>query len=187
MAEYKWPEEGKRSHIGKRISRIDGPDKVSGRAKYTFDVNRPGMLFGKVVRSPYAHAKVVSIDTSVAEKMPGVKAVKIIQESGKEIHWAGADIVAVVAETEGQAEDAARAVKVQYEKLPHLVSEQNLDAVPEAKQATDIGRRKPSEAVAGDPDKAFKEADVVLEGSYVARRNPHISRELGAVGRHGLR
>jgi xanthine dehydrogenase YagR molybdenum-binding subunit len=166
MAEYKWPEEGKRSHIGKRISRIDGPDKVSGRAKYTYDMNRPGMLFGKVVRSPYAHAKVVSIDTSVAEKMPGVKAVKIIQESGKEIHWAGADIVAVVAETEGQAEDAARAVKVQYEKLPHLVNEQNLDAVPEAKQTTDLGRRKPSEAIAGDPDKAFKEADVVLEGSY---------------------
>ena len=71
MAEYKWPEESKRTHIGKRISRIDGPDKVSGRAKYTFDMNRPGMLFGKVVRSPYAHAKVVSIDTSVAEKMPG--------------------------------------------------------------------------------------------------------------------
>ena len=82
MAEYKWPEEGKRSHIGKRISRIDGPDKVSGRAKYTYDLNRPGMLFAKVVRSPYAHAKVVSIDTSVAEKMPGVKAVKIIQEPG---------------------------------------------------------------------------------------------------------
>src|SRR5262245_30032087 len=154
MAEYKWPEEGKRSHIGKRISRIDGPDKVSGRAKYTFDINRPGMLFAKVVRSPYAHAKVVSVDTSVAEKMPGVKAVKIIQEPGKEIQWAGDGVVTVVAETEGQAEDAARAIKVQYEKLPHFVSEQNLDAIPEA------NRRKPSEAVAGDPEKAFKEADI---------------------------
>src|SRR5215831_8957507 len=116
MAEYKWPEEGKRSHIGKRISRIDGPDKVSGKAKYTYDIKRPGMLFGKVVRSPYARAKIVSIDTSVAEKMPGVKAVKIIQD--KEIHWAGDEILTVVAETEGQAEDAARAVKVVYEKLP---------------------------------------------------------------------
>src|SRR5262245_30529630 len=160
MAEYKWPEEGKRTHIGKRISRIDGPDKVSGRAKYTYDINRPGMLFGKVVRSPYAHAKVVSIDTSVAEKMPGVKAVKIIQEPGKEIQWAGDGIVTVVAETEGQAEDAARAVKVQYEKLPHLVSEQNWDSIPEA------NRRPPSQGANGDPDKAFKEADVVFEGSY---------------------
>jgi len=166
MAEYKWPEEGKRSHIGKRISRIDGPDKVSGRAKYTYDINRPGMLFGKVVRSPYAHAKIVSIDTSVAEKMPGVKAVKITQEPGKEVHWAGDEILTVVAETEGQAEDAARAVKVVYEKLPHLVSEQNLDAIPEAQVQTEIGRRKPSERVEGDPAKAFSEADVVFESSY---------------------
>src|SRR5215470_16722829 len=160
MAEYKWPEEDKRTHIGKRISRIDGPDKVSGRAKYTYDINRPGMLFGKVVRSPYAHAKIVSIDLSVAEKMPGVKAVKITLEPGKEVQWAGDGVVTVVAETEGQAEDAARAVKVQYEKLPHFVNEQNWDAIPQA------NRRPPSEATSGDPEKAFKEADVVFEGSY---------------------
>src|SRR5690554_797596 len=79
MAEYKWPEASKRTHIGKRISRIDGPDKASGRAKYTYDINRPGMLYGRLVRSPYAHAKITSIDTSAAERMPGVRAVKIIQ------------------------------------------------------------------------------------------------------------
>ncbi|HKQ75937.1 MAG TPA: xanthine dehydrogenase family protein molybdopterin-binding subunit [Blastocatellia bacterium] len=160
MAEYKWPEEGKRTHIGKRISRIDGPDKVSGRAKYTYDINRPGMLFGKIVRSPYAHAKIVSIDLSVAEKMPGVKAVKALQNPDFEVQWAGEMVAAVVAETEGQAEDAARAIKVQYEKLPHFVNEQNWNAIPEA------NRRKPSEATAGDPDKAFKEAEIVFEGSY---------------------
>src|SRR5207244_4953296 len=59
--DYKWPEPEQRSLIGKRISRVDGPVKVSGRAKYTYDVHRPGMLYGKVLRSPYAHAKVVSI------------------------------------------------------------------------------------------------------------------------------
>src|SRR5215475_5857954 len=160
MAEYKWPEEGKRTHIGKRISRIDGPDKVSGRAKYTYDINRPGMLFGKIVRSPYAHAKLVSVDLSAAEKMPGVKAVKALQNPGFEIQWAGEQIAAVVAETEGQAEDAARAVKVQYEKMPHFVNEQNWEAIPQA------NRRPPSEATAGDPEKAFKEADVVFQGSY---------------------
>ena len=160
MAEYKWPEGGKRSLIGKRIKRLDGPDKVSGRAKYTFDLNRPGMLFGKVLRSPHAHAKIVSIDLSVAEKMPGVKAVKIIQEPGTEIQWVGDEIAVVAAETEGQAEDAMRAIKVQYEKLPHFVSEQSWDAIPEA------NRRKPSENVTGDPAKALKEADVVLEGTY---------------------
>src|SRR5262245_59570601 len=158
MAEYKWPEEGKRTHIGKRIKRLDGPDKVSGRAKYTFDINRPGMLFGKVLRSPYAHAKIVSIDLSAAEKMPGVKAVKIIQEPVAEIQWAVDEIAVVAAETEGQAEDAMRAIKVQFEKLPHFVNEQNWDTIPEA------NRRKPSETVTGDPAKAFKEADVILEG-----------------------
>ncbi len=160
MAEYKWPEEGKRTHIGKRIKRIDGPDKVSGRAKYAYDINRPGMLFGKIVRSPYAHAKVVSIDLSVAEKMPGVKAVKIIQGPGTEIQWAGDEIAAVVAETEGQAEDAARAVKVRYEKLPHFVSEQNWDTIPEA------NRRPASERPEGDLAKALKEAEVVFESTY---------------------
>jgi xanthine dehydrogenase YagR molybdenum-binding subunit len=166
MAEYKWPEEGKRLHIGKRISRIDGPDKVSGRAKYTYDINRPGMLFGKIVRSPYAHAKVVSIDLTAAEKMPGVKAVKALQNPGFEIQWAGEQIAAVVAETEGQAEDAARAIKIQYEKLPHFVNEQNWDAIPEAKSPAEFGRRKPSEATAGDTEKAFKEAEVVFESAY---------------------
>lgn len=160
MAEYKWPEEGKRTHIGKRISRLDGPDKVSGRAKYTFDLNRPGMLFGKVLRSPHAHAKIVSIDLTAAEKMPGVKAVKIIQGPGTEIQWAGDEIAVVAAETEAQAEDAARAIKVVYERLPHLVNDKNWDAVPEA------NRRKPSENVAGDPAKAFAGADVILEGEY---------------------
>ena len=64
MAEYKWPDANKRTHIGKRVSRIDGPEKAAGKAKYTYDINRPGMLFGKIVRSPYAHAKITSIDTS---------------------------------------------------------------------------------------------------------------------------
>ncbi len=54
---YGWPAADQRTLIGKRISRVDGPEKVSGRAKYTYDVHRPGMLYGKVVRSPHAHAK----------------------------------------------------------------------------------------------------------------------------------
>src|SRR6266853_1614358 len=82
MAEYKWPEAEKRTLIGKRISRLDGPFKVSGRAKYSYDVKRPDMLFGKMLRCPHAHAKIVSIDTSAAEKMPGVKAVRVIQPAG---------------------------------------------------------------------------------------------------------
>ena len=121
MPDYKWPDASKRSSIGKRLSRVDGPLKSSGRAKYSYDIVRPGMLYGKVVRSPYAHARVKSIDTSAAEKMPGVKGVHIVKEVGKEIFWAGDDIVAVAAIDERTAEDAARAIKVDYEVLPHLV------------------------------------------------------------------
>jgi xanthine dehydrogenase YagR molybdenum-binding subunit len=120
---YSWPAADHRTLIGKRVSRVDGPEKVSGRAKYTYDVHRPGMLYGKVVRSPHAHAKVTAIDTTAAEKMPGVIAVHVIQKPGSEIHWAGDDVVVVAAVDERAAADAARAVKVEYEPLPHFVDD----------------------------------------------------------------
>ncbi|HMC31355.1 MAG TPA: molybdopterin cofactor-binding domain-containing protein, partial [Candidatus Angelobacter sp.] len=120
---YGWPAAGQRLLIGKRLSRVDGPDKVSGRAKYTYDVHRPEMLYGKVVRCPHAHAKVVSVDISAAEKMPGVKAVYIVQDAGSEIHWAGDDIVVVAAVDESTAADAACAVKIEYQPLPHFVDD----------------------------------------------------------------
>src|SRR5713226_8607672 len=110
MAEYYWPEAGKRRLIGQRISRLDGPEKVKGEAKYCSDINRPGMLYGKVLRSPYAHAKVVSIDTSAAEKVPGVKSVHIITDPGKELQWVGQEVVAVAAVDEDTAEDALRKI-----------------------------------------------------------------------------
>jgi xanthine dehydrogenase YagR molybdenum-binding subunit len=159
MAEYKWPDADKRTWIGKRVSRIDGADKVSGRAKYTYDINRPEMLFGIFVRCPYAHAKVVSIDTSAAEKMQGVKAVQVIQKPGSEIYWAGDEVVALAAVDEATAAEAARAVKIEYQKLPHLVIDSDLHAA--------AGHAKePSQASDGDPDKAFREAEVVIEGDY---------------------
>jgi xanthine dehydrogenase YagR molybdenum-binding subunit len=159
MAEYKWPDADKRSLIGKRISRVDGPQKVAGRAKYSYDINRPGMLYGKIVRSPHAHAKITSIDTSAAERMAGVKAVQVVQEPGAELFWAGASVVAVAAVDEATAEDAARAIKVVYEVLPHLVND---------KDPKNAGSNaKPSAAqTVGDPDKAFAEAELTVEGFY---------------------
>jgi xanthine dehydrogenase YagR molybdenum-binding subunit len=170
VADYKWPEPEKRTLIGKRISRLDGPDKVSGRAKYTYDVDRPGMLHGKVLRSPHAHAKIVSIDTSAAEAMAGVKAVIVIQGPGTEIKWANDEVAAVAAVDEPTAEDAARAIKVEYEKLPHLVSELDVKAAGE--------NAKPmEEQTAGEPDKAFQEAEVVSEGEYGSRVMAHCCLE----------
>ena len=159
MADYHWPEAGKRSLIGKRISRLDGPVKASGRAKYTYDVNRPGMLYGKMVLSPYAHAKIVSIDTSAAEKIPGVKGVYNFLEAGDEVQWAGQEVVTVAAETQEQARDAALAVVVKYEELPHLVGD--VDPARAGKRA-----ERASEVIDGDPDQGFKDADVVSEGQY---------------------
>jgi xanthine dehydrogenase YagR molybdenum-binding subunit len=123
MPDYQWPDPEHRTLIGKRISRVDSPDKVSGQARYTYDVKRPGMLFGKMLRSPYAHCKVVSIDITAAEKMPGVKAIEIVQKAGSTIHWAGDEVVAVAAVDEAAAEDAIRAIRVKYQKLSHLVSD----------------------------------------------------------------
>ncbi len=160
MADYKWPEAEKRTLIGKRISRLDGPAKASGKAKYCYDYNRPGLLYGKILRSPYAHARIKSIDTSAAEKIDGVKAVKIIQGPGTEIFWVGDEIAGVAAVDEPTAEDAMRAIKVEYEVLPHLVIDSDPAAAPK-----DL--LKPSgEQTTGEPDKAFTEADVVIEGQY---------------------
>src|SRR5256885_16707133 len=121
MPDYAWPDAEHRTLIGTRVTRVDSPAKVSGQAKYTYDVHRPGMLYGKVLRCPYAHAKVVSIDTSAAEKMPGVKAVHIVQGPGANIHWAGDDIVAVAAVYEPRGEGAVRGIKGQFHQSPHLL------------------------------------------------------------------
>jgi len=128
MPDYNWPDAEHRSVIGKRISRVDSPVKVSGRAKYTYDYHGTGLLFGKVLRSPYPKARVISIDTSLAEKMPGVKAVQVIQKPGMTVQWAGDEVVALAAVDEATAEDAIRTIKVKYLPLSHLVS----DAEPPA-------------------------------------------------------
>ncbi len=117
------------------------------------------MLYGKTVGSPYAHAKVISIDTSAAEKMPGVKAVKVLELPKGEVQWEGQEVAAVAATEEHLAEDAARAIKVSYEPLPHLVREDDIAKVGDRAKQTD-------ESSDGDPDKGFKEAEVVTEGFY---------------------
>ena len=159
MPEYNWPPMDKRKVIGKRLSRLDGSAKSSGRAKYSSDLNPQGLLHAALLTCPHAHARVRSIDTSAAEKMPGVTAVRVISAAGTEIQWAGTEVAVVAAATESQAHDAARAIKVDYEVLPHVVREEDLSKAG--------NRAKPSgEQITGDPDKAFAEAEVVSEGSY---------------------
>src|SRR4051812_9958915 len=113
-----WPETTRL--INTRIPRLDGLAKASGKAKYPSDVRPEGTLFGVMLYSPYAHAKAKSIDPSAAEKMPGFKAVHVIAAGDKPLRYHGDDIAAVAAETEEQARDAVRAIKVEYEVLPHV-------------------------------------------------------------------
>ena len=88
MVDASWPKADARRLIGTRISRQDGPAKVTGTARYTYDIVRPGMLYARLVHCPHAHARITRLDTSAAEAMPGVKAVRIIQGAGTEIQWA---------------------------------------------------------------------------------------------------
>src|SRR5580700_2183096 len=159
MPEYSWPPMEERRVIGKPTKRRDGIEKSTGRAKYSSDQKPPGTLFGALLTSPYAHARISSIDTSEAEHMQGVTAVRVITGAGKEVQWEGTEIATVAAVTEELANDAIRKIKVQYEVLPHLVREDDL--VKAGNRAKPAG-----EQVTGDPDKAFQEADAVIEGTY---------------------
>lgn len=159
MVDYKWPPMDKRRVMGKPLNRLDGIAKSTGSAKYPTDLRPDGMLYGALLTSPHAHAKVKSVDTSAAEKLPGVTAVRVIAGPGTELQWAGAEIAAVAAKTEEIANDALALIKVDYEIMPHVVREEDLSKVG--------NRAKPAgEQTTGDPDKAFQEADVVSEGQY---------------------
>jgi xanthine dehydrogenase YagR molybdenum-binding subunit len=158
-----WPKE--RRIIGSKVQRLDGPDKATGRAKYSYDINRPGMLHAKVLRCPYAHAKLKTLDTSAAEKMPGVQAVHAAVKPGHESYYVGDEIVGIAADTEEHAQDAIRAVKVEYEVLEHVVKE--ADAQKGNQKTVQAGNlSKTGEETKGDVEAAFKAADATAEGDY---------------------
>jgi len=123
-------------YIGKRVPRADAYVKVTGRAEFVGDIELPRMLVGKIVRSPYAHARIVSIDTSEAEKVPGVAAVLTSADCPNTLHgqgmndepliarnevlYVGESVVGVAAENDTIAELAASLIKIEYEELPAL-------------------------------------------------------------------
>jgi xanthine dehydrogenase YagR molybdenum-binding subunit len=102
--------------VGKAHTRFDGPLKVTGRAKYSYDVKLPGMLYGRMVGAAIPAGTIVAIDTSKAEALPGVKAVWTAE--AKKVRFAGQDVAAVAATSPEIAEDAARLVEVTYEEKP---------------------------------------------------------------------
>jgi xanthine dehydrogenase YagR molybdenum-binding subunit len=160
MPDFSWPPMEDRKVIGQRISRVDGPAKASGRAKYASDFWRDDLLFAALLTSPHAHAKIKTIDTAEAKALPGVVAINIISAPGTEVQWEGTEIAVVSARTEEIARDAVRRIKIDYEPMPFLVQERDLaKAGPRAKAA--------GEQVTGDPDVEFSNRDnVISEGSY---------------------
>ena len=182
--------------IGKRLPRVDAYERVSGSAVYPSDTSFPDMLYGAILRSPHAHAKVLSMDTREAERMPGVRAVITGNTPGAALDWTysrgfktklfdpycrheGEEVAAVAAETPYQAWDALKAIKVKYEILPFVADEQKaLD--PGAPAIHQGGNRSGETQIyqRGDVDKGFADADVVLEESYRTESELHTPMEL---------
>lgn len=159
MPNYTWPPMNKRKVMGQRLDRLDGIAKASGKAKYTSDLNKPEMQFTAILTCPHPHAIVRGLDASAAEKMPGVSGVRVVAKPGKEIQWAGDEVAYVAASSETVARDAIRAIKVDYEVLPHYVREDKIEKAGARARAA-------GEQITGDPDQAFKDAEVTNEGDY---------------------
>jgi xanthine dehydrogenase molybdenum-binding subunit len=183
--------------IGKNVTRPDAYDKVTGGKKYPVNFSLPGMLHMKMLRSPYPHAKILSIDTSAAEKIPGVRAVLIPDEVPKKyftpvyfvpvqapsmvqdfilmsdtVRWAGQPVAAVAATSEDIAEMALELIDVEYEELPAVFNPEEAvkDGAPQLHENAPNNIAKAPSFAYGDLEAGFAEADHVFEGTYETQR-----------------
>src|SRR5215472_2505819 len=169
--------------VGTSVRRVDGIDKVTGRAKYVADLIIPGMSEGKFLRSPYAHARIRSIDPTKAESMPGVFAV-VTREDFTDISpyigrgkskdhpiialdraiFAGQPVAAVAAVDRATAEEALTKINVDYEELPAAieVEEAIADAAPLVHPFAEKNICFKTELVKGDVEKGFAESDEIV-------------------------
>lgn len=185
-----WDEGKTFNCIGKYIPRIDGYDKVSGSALYTFDISLPRLAHARTLRSPHAHARIVSIDKTPALAIPGVLAV-ITHEDIPKIPWysarsalfdtvvryIGDEVACVAAETEAIALQAAEAINVKYEPLPFVThaDESLKDTAPKIYPNGNIVSRDNVTYSRGDIEKGFADADAIVENTLktqVAVHNP---------------
>jgi len=172
-----WGPNDKHKLLNQRLTRVDGPLKAAGVARYTYDQRLPGMLYARVLRSPHAHARITKIDTDAAAKIPGVKA--IIPAPLSEVRFAGAPVAAVAATTPEIAGDALRAIKVTYEVLPHVVHAHTAIR-PDAPKVVAEENNLQEKGKNGDPQKAeaaFATADAIVEGEYITSRIHHACLE----------
>jgi 4-hydroxybenzoyl-CoA reductase subunit alpha len=172
-------------NIGSYVPMVDGPEKVSGRAKYTADLVLPGMLAGRIFRSPYSHAEILAVDVSEAAKLPGVKAIVTGAECDKtfgvlpvartehvlareRVRYRGEPLAAVAAIDDATAKEALRRIKLTVRELPAYHTAQQAMAP----DAIAIHRNRPHNLERdvlfelGDVEAAFAGADLVREGVY---------------------
>ena len=174
-----WGEASESRLIGKRVTRLSGKDKVTGKAKYTFDINRPGMLYGRVLRSEVPHATVNGIDTRAAEALPGVKAVIPLIEVGKKLRYQGQEIAAVAAETDDIAKDALRLIQVDLEELSFVVTEADAmaEGAPQIREDWNGNQSNPNIREEGELEAGFQEAAVEVEATYHTAVQTHVCLE----------
>ncbi|HEX3938191.1 MAG TPA: xanthine dehydrogenase family protein molybdopterin-binding subunit [Xanthobacteraceae bacterium] len=197
------------SYIGRSVPRPNLARLTQGRGQYVTDVTLPRMVHVAFVRSPHAHARITSIETTAAKKAPGVVAVVTGAELAKVITpwvgvlthlkgiksapqhaiaveracWQGEAVCAVVARTRAQAEDACALIEVAYEVLPAVTdAETALDAAtPVIHPALGDNLTFERTLNAGEPDKGFAEADAVVETTFTFGRHTGVTNEPRAI------
>lgn len=175
-----WGPDAELAVVGQPISRVDGRERVTGAAQYAYDVRLPGMLTASGLRSPHPHARVLSVADTAARALPGVRAILHRFNTGdvmdparnspifpEIVAFQGELVALVIAETREQAEDAKRALIVEYERLPFVVDpEQALsDDAPQVNSGRDTNRldEYPATYQRGDVEGGLAEADVRVE------------------------
>src|SRR5579871_3804543 len=184
------------SIIGKPTAMIDAAEKTTGGGKYADDLSVPGMLIGKILHSPYPHARIKNIDTRRAEKLDGVVTVAVgtdapnpfgILPVGHDEHalaldkvrYVGDNVACVAAENEAIAEQALELIDVEYELLPAWFDpEQSMKAEEEfIHEGRPHNIEKEYHHVFGDPEKGFAESDYIHEARYIANEVTHAAME----------
>jgi 4-hydroxybenzoyl-CoA reductase subunit alpha len=182
------------------VHNLDGMAKVTGRATYTFYINLPNMLYGKILRSPHPHAKILNIDTSKAERLMGVKAVMTGKDTlgikqgawrrypdicdeeilarGK-VRYIGDPVAAVAAVNEDTAEEALNLIEVDYEPLPAVFNpmEAIKDEAPQIHEGVEHNINVNRHMEWGDVEEGFKNSDYIREDWFKCSSQAHVSME----------
>jgi xanthine dehydrogenase YagR molybdenum-binding subunit len=170
-----WGNDAELGIVGARVPRMDAPERVTGRARYTADIARPGMLHAVILRSSIPRGTIRSIDLAPARAMPGVFDVLGPGDApagtklfGREIFYAGQPVAAVCAETERAARNAALAITVKYDAMPFAVTFHDAAAkgAPKVRAKGNIMENAPLVMSRGDTDAGLKAADVVIRREY---------------------